>query len=299
MKKGPVFKFDTILHFSAEGFTIIELLVTLTIMGVLLGTTLVQYNTYNDRQQVKQAALTIMSDLHQVRSEAVSGKKPQVAGCSDVEPFNGYSVSFTYNSYTVSPRCNDVDVVEGQVTHVLPSGVTFSSVPSPASFMYYSLTRGVSAVPDQIILTNQNYSLTLFVDSTSGTISMSDSTGSADPSGAPVCTSFTSMKINECGPVSVWATSPLPEVCKTVSRYVTLNFSSADATFMALYELTEDPTTTICSAIPDASFSSAIAYSSTYPWTLTAGDGQKKVCVQLFNAFGSSKCGAIIEKVSN
>jgi hypothetical protein len=32
---------------------------------------------------------------------------------------------------------------------------------------------------------------------------------------------------------------------------------------------------------------------------LTAGDGQKKVCVQLFNAFGSSKCGAIIEKVSN
>ena len=153
------------------GFTLIELLVAITIMGVLLGATLIRYTTYNEQQQVKQAALTLITNIQQARSDAMSGKKPDTTGCSTTKPLEGYKVSFTQTSYTITPRCNGVDISSAKTTVLLPTGVSFSPVPIPSSFIYLPLTKGVTSVPSQIILTNGNYSVTLHVDATSGSIS--------------------------------------------------------------------------------------------------------------------------------
>ncbi len=153
------------------GFTLIELLISISIMGFLLVVTLVQYNRYNDRQQVKQAAQTLISNMQKARSDAISGKKPEVAGCTAADPFEGYTVTFSASTYSIAPRCNGVTIASQTVVVSLPDEVVFSPVPSPASFTYYSLTKGVSTPPSEIVLTNQIYTMTLSVDPTSGSVS--------------------------------------------------------------------------------------------------------------------------------
>ena len=150
----------------AEGFTLIEMIIAVVIMMLLLGLTLVGYASYNDKQKVKQAALTLKSDLRMARTNATSGKKPQ--SCSVTDTFKGYKVSFLSSSYTIVPQCSSGDVVGESVTVNLPITVTFFPVPS--SFVYYPLTQGVSS-GQSIVLTNGSTSVTLVIDGRSGEVS--------------------------------------------------------------------------------------------------------------------------------
>jgi len=163
------------LKIHSEGFTLIELMVAITIMGVLMGATVVRYATYNDKQLVKQAALTLKSDLQMARTNAISGNKPIVCNAAPggvLEVFLGYQVSFTVSSYTITPKCSvTVSPVSENILVSLPEGITFSPIPSPASYIYLPLTKGITAAPSQVILTNGTDSVTLTIDPISGSIS--------------------------------------------------------------------------------------------------------------------------------
>ena len=63
-----------------KGFTLVELIVAICIAMIVTGLILVNYNTYNDKQRVKQAAYTLKNDLRYIETKASSGEKPQ-SGC--------------------------------------------------------------------------------------------------------------------------------------------------------------------------------------------------------------------------
>jgi len=152
-----------------EGFTLIEMIVAITLMMILLGVTISGYASYNSKQNIKQAALNLKSNLRTARTNAMSGKKP--LECTVEETLIGYEVSFTTSSYTITPRCSVTDsIAEGVLSVQLPPGIEFSEIPS--TFTYSPLTQGVSGIlPTTIVFTDGTNLVTLAIDPTSGDVS--------------------------------------------------------------------------------------------------------------------------------
>lgn len=121
-----------------NGFTLIELLVSIAIIMVITGGVMVNYNTYNDAQKVRQAALTVRNNLRYAQSRAYNGEKPSL-GCTILA---GYLVIFTVNSYSTQAACSEGVTGEAQ-TVVLETGVSFSPVPS--DILFRVLTRGIDS----------------------------------------------------------------------------------------------------------------------------------------------------------
>lgn len=120
------------------GFTLIELLVSAAIIIVVTGGVIVNYNTYNDAQKVRQAALTVRNNLRFAQSRAYNGEKP-ASGCTELL---GYRLTFTATSYTTQAQC--AEGLAGEEKPVtLESGLSFSPVPS--DILFRILTRGVDS----------------------------------------------------------------------------------------------------------------------------------------------------------
>ena len=119
-----------------KGFTFIELLVAVGLSLLLVGAIIVNYNSYNDDQKLKQAALTFKNNLRFAQTQAFSGKKPS-SGCTQLI---GYTVSFTSSAYTIQAKCSEGMVGETWATP-LPTGIIFS--PLPSSFTFGVLSQGL------------------------------------------------------------------------------------------------------------------------------------------------------------
>ncbi len=119
-----------------KGFTLIELIIAVSIALLLAGFVLVNYNTYADTQKLKQAALTLKNNLRFAHSRATSGKKP-ANGCTELV---GFRATFTGSSYSIQAVCTEGLAGDATVT-VLPAGVTFS--PTPSNITFGVLTQGL------------------------------------------------------------------------------------------------------------------------------------------------------------
>jgi len=135
-----------------NGFTLIEIIVTVTIIMLLSGFAVVRYTEYNNRQRVKQSALDLKSNLRFAQQKAVSGQKPvtSVAVPQPCTTLEGYEVRFTETSYTVGPTCTEGTSYSEDITIPLPVGITIAE-PTPDPIVFYPLNRGVSLTTDQTI----------------------------------------------------------------------------------------------------------------------------------------------------
>jgi len=131
-----------------KGFTFIELIVVITILLVLSAAAIVNYNSYTNRERVRQLGLNLKSDLRFAVSKANSGIKP--SSCSSTT-LSSYDVSFIkscapegLSCYKIAPRCSDPDglVVADQMIVTLPKEVFFQSADQTIHFL--PLSAGVS-----------------------------------------------------------------------------------------------------------------------------------------------------------
>lgn len=159
---------DTIRILTGNGFTLIEMIITVSLILLFTALGIAQYNTYNEKERVRQAFLTLRTDLRLAQTKADSALKPDV--CGDTV-FDGYQVSITENTYTINAKCgattSDMTVV------YLPNGVTFS--PNPEQFVFYPMMRGTSlSAPLSLKLISTNsYELTLTI-APSGAVSVQE-----------------------------------------------------------------------------------------------------------------------------
>jgi prepilin-type N-terminal cleavage/methylation domain-containing protein len=146
----------------AHGFTLIEIIVSVSLLLVLSGLFMASYSGFNNSQTVKQAASTLVLNLQAVRTNAAAGAKPALC-----DTLTGYIVKFPDSgSYTARALCQSGEVGATE-SYSLPTGVLFS--PTPASFTFYALNRGASAA-QTMYLTGFGTTAAVFVDA-SGIVS--------------------------------------------------------------------------------------------------------------------------------
>lgn len=146
-----------------RGFTMIELIITVSISMLLIGGIVVNYNSFNDTQVLKQAGLTLKNNLRLAQVKATSAEKPE-SGCTQLV---GYTLTFSASSYTTQAQCTE-GLVGAAVTVVLPSGVTFSPIPTSVTFAALTQTL-LSGTPVDVTLQARSKSYLIRV-STNGEV---------------------------------------------------------------------------------------------------------------------------------
>lgn len=84
------------------GFTLIELMVSVTVMGILVSGGIAAYRRFNDRQRVFSAGKEFVQILRQAQKRAKSGDKPD-AGCIKLD---GYRVATNTSQVLTYALCD-------------------------------------------------------------------------------------------------------------------------------------------------------------------------------------------------
>jgi prepilin-type N-terminal cleavage/methylation domain-containing protein len=109
-----------------NGYTLIEIIIVVTIMGLLVGASIAGFNTLNQRQTVLSAGREVVSIMRTAQQRAAAGIKPE----GTCDQLLGYSVRGTVNSaqYTLSNVCLNSGVPTTTLlrTYQMGTGVTFA-----------------------------------------------------------------------------------------------------------------------------------------------------------------------------
>lgn len=124
-----------------KGYTLIEILVVLSIVGIVLGVGYAGFREFSRRQLVASNVKTLKSDVRLATGQALAGKKP--AGCLGVLQGYEFSVDENSGSYTIEAVCSESvgDIVVKSV--LLPEGLTIG-VTSPTPILFKPLGEGTN-----------------------------------------------------------------------------------------------------------------------------------------------------------
>jgi len=107
-----------------RGFTLIELMVAVTIGMVLVAGGLAAYRGTGERQTLKQAGISFQTNLKMFQQKVLSGEKP--ADCGPADIYEGFEVSYVDTaSYTATPICQEA--MPAGRTYTLPEEVKFGA----------------------------------------------------------------------------------------------------------------------------------------------------------------------------
>ena len=136
-----------------SGFTLIEILITLSIMSVLSLFGIISYREFNQSKIIDSAGHQVQDVLILARSRANTQVKPAVTACSEElegRELYGYKVSFcsdncaTTQNFDISVLCGASGEYSQKIgnSYILPQGVTFTSS-LPQSVVFKVLTGDV------------------------------------------------------------------------------------------------------------------------------------------------------------
>jgi len=155
----PVFKVQ-------RGFTLIELLIVMAIIGILSTIILANYNNFGARQEVKNAAAELKSNLRKYQTFALASQKnpdPNATApdtCYDstdpsAHPLDYYRIQISTTSYNVSLRC-DSETTEVNLVDDLqwPTSVSIEEVGADGVVCAGSIEIRFRSLSDQPLLSN-------------------------------------------------------------------------------------------------------------------------------------------------
>lgn len=155
------------------GFTIIELLIVVSLFGLAASLVTASYLTFERNQRVKNGALSLKSNLRLTQNKALSGDKsyfgdPQLF-CGTTSVLIGWYISVSTaagsnNSYTLAGSCQPGTIPGNDAafnlrTISLPKGVTISGIrcgsgdftTSPAYVLFRPLSYNASFHKDSLV----------------------------------------------------------------------------------------------------------------------------------------------------
>jgi prepilin-type N-terminal cleavage/methylation domain-containing protein len=131
-----------------RGFTFIELLISITIIGILLAIGSVSFREFSRRQQVSGAARQVKADLRLAQTEAFAGQKP--AGCTgDLRAIFFRRLNNT--TYSIDADCSGIGSLINIKTVTMPPNTTldaFSPSPPGGSIQFKSVADGTNLAGD-------------------------------------------------------------------------------------------------------------------------------------------------------
>lgn len=166
---------------NAAGFTLLEMLVVFTVIGLLTGVGFASFVSYSKKQTLDQAVQDLKTGIDQAKFNAVSRVKPTVSPCSDTAPLDRYRIRVCTStvSCTTSSDLYETDagcIVAGAsswTTSLLaskkrPSTITATILPGECgvgsnNYMQFYALSGLDA-PCRIVVTDGSVSKTLCVD---------------------------------------------------------------------------------------------------------------------------------------
>jgi prepilin-type N-terminal cleavage/methylation domain-containing protein len=96
-----------------EGYTLIEIIVVIAIIGILSGVTYLSYRSTLQRQQLEQEASKVVAVFEEARSLSIAGKQGSVYG---VHAESSKIVRFQGQSYAIGKASNVDQVLSPYVT---------------------------------------------------------------------------------------------------------------------------------------------------------------------------------------
>lgn len=124
-----------------QGFTLIEILIAITISVVVIGVGAVRYRDFNRVQTVRNAGATLKNNIRDIQSRALSQIKPQVSACTStcgtppaVSVLTGYNLSYTGLNTIKSEAVCSCGSSGVFTTYTLPQGLVFHSAFTSTQF---------------------------------------------------------------------------------------------------------------------------------------------------------------------
>lgn len=136
-----------------KGYTLIEVLVAITIIGIIFGLGLLNFRDFSRRQSLSSFARRVKGDLSLARENAVSGEKPLDDFCNPPNTLNGYDFRVVSdNNYVLEAVCSGGNVEIKSV--VLPDGLSISA-PAENPIIFKVLSAGTNLSAEAVITLNQ------------------------------------------------------------------------------------------------------------------------------------------------
>lgn len=175
MKNKLIINHSSFIIGKSKGFTLIELMVVLSITAILGMLGIAGFTTYNEVQILQGAASELATTLNVAKSRALSQVKLGSACDLDSRILNGYSVQvkIVNKSYTLNSHCSVGSTLFESIldTRTLPKNITFEN-DSSTTFFFPIITGGVE-IPGQVILKGYGRSIIINVSSL-GAVSIQD-----------------------------------------------------------------------------------------------------------------------------
>lgn len=132
------------------GFTLIEILVGLTIIGLIFGIGYANFRDFTRRQALEAAARALTGSIRSAQEMAISGNKPD--GCGQLI---GYKYEINETSYSIWAYCSNAEGVTGKFSVgkdnvKLPVEVTMTS--SQPSFLFKVLGEGTDITQGDVTI---------------------------------------------------------------------------------------------------------------------------------------------------
>lgn len=119
----------------SSGFNLVELLVVLSVMGILFAAGYANYRGFSRRQALQNAKQTIIADLRLAQSIALSGQLPADSNCIGGNDLNGYFfTTIPPNQYEIRASCSGGVVNTTKKSAILPGGITITSAATSILF---------------------------------------------------------------------------------------------------------------------------------------------------------------------
>lgn len=143
-----------------NGFTLIELMVSVAIGGILISAAIAAYRGMADKQKVKQAGISFQTNLKSIQEKALSGQKP--IECDSSDRLVGYQVEYIdTKTYSVKAVC---EVSSPEAVNIsLSDSVSFNSGFNPGQILFPVLRSEVEGA-QTITLSSGSYSYQVVIE---------------------------------------------------------------------------------------------------------------------------------------
>ena len=155
---------------SRQGYTLIEILVAISLTLIMAWGGITYYNSFNRRQKVQQATEKVVSDIRLARSLALSQQKP-TEDCITLKAFV-FKVD-SENSYKIFPECES-GLLPTATKEVIIEGVSLSGTLSEVRFEVLTQTVSLGTGGDRLRVSSldDSYSREIRINAPGGDINV-------------------------------------------------------------------------------------------------------------------------------